>query len=177
MTEKEMIEKAIEAGFDRSAIVKTTDIPFDFAFRHYCEENICGQYGTNYSCPPVCGTYEQMQGKILNKKRALVVQSVNKIADFSEAEIRSAKNRHCNFAAELENKLHALGVDGFTVGACGCTLCEPCAKSYNMPCKFPEIRYSCMSAYCINVKALCEMCGLAYDLSPYLALFGMYIFD
>lgn len=172
-----MIEAAVKTGFDRAAVVKTEDVPFDFAFRSFCEQNICGQYGKNYSCPPDCGTYVQMRNKILSKKYALVVQSVNKIKDFSAPEFEPAKKRHCALATELENKYKALGIDGFTVGACGCTLCEPCAKTLNQPCKFPKLKYSCMSAYCINVKLLCETCGLKYDLSPRLALFGMYVFD
>ena len=177
MTEKMIIEVALRAGFEGAEIVKTEDIPFDYDFRRYCAENICGQYGANYSCPPDCGTCDELRDRILQRKMALVVQSVNKIADFSAAQIQSAKSKHCNFAVELERKLKFSGVDGFTVGACGCTLCEPCAKSLNLPCKFPERRYSCMSAYCINVKALCEKCGLAYDCRPHLALFGMYVFD
>lgn len=177
MNDKMMIEAALQTGFEAAVIVKTEDIPIDFNFRRYCEENICGQYGGNYSCPPDCGTCEQMQNRITSKRMALVVQSVNRIEDFSSPEIERAKKRHCGFAIELEKKLKALNIEGFTVGACGCTLCDPCAKKLDMPCKFPDHLYSCMSAYCINVKALCEACGLTYDLSPDLALFGMYVFD
>ena len=172
-----IIDAALQTGFDAAVIIKTKNIPFDFDFRHYCEENICGQYNENYSCPPDCGTREEMQEKIFGKRRALVVQSVNKIAEFSAPEFEWAKKRHCSFAVELERKLKALGVEGFTVGACGCTMCEPCAKKLNLPCTFPEYRYSCTSAYCINVRALSKACALKYDLSPDLALFGMYVFD
>ena len=172
-----MIDLAVKAGFERAAAVKTADIPIEFAFRGFCEQNICGQYGKNYSCPPDCGTPEQMRDKILSKKRALVVQSVNKIVDYSEKEIRSAKSRHCNFAVRLENLLKSSGVEGFTVGACGCTICNPCLKELSLPCKCPERAFSCMSAYCINVKKLCDTCGFEYNLSPHLALFGMYVFD
>ena len=177
MTDKNIIDAALQTGFNAAVFVKTEDIPFDFAFRRYCEENICGQYGENYSCPPDCGTCEEMRSKILSKKRALVVQSVNKIANYSEKEIQTAKSRHCGFAVKLETFLRDSGIEGFTVGACGCTLCNPCAKKLNMPCNFPDHLYSCMSAYCINVKALCEACGLTYDLSPDLALLGMFVFD
>ena len=177
MTYKNMIDAALQTGFEAAVIVKTEDIPFDIAFRRYCKENICGQYGANYSCPPDCGTGEEMQSRIISRKKALVVQSVNRITDFSSPEIERAKKRHCGFTIELEKKLKALNIEGFTVGACGCTLCDPCTKKAGKPCKFPERAYSCMSAYCINVKSLCEACGLSYDLSPDLALFGMFVFD
>lgn len=177
MTDKNMIDAAFQTGFNAAVVIKTEDIHFDFAFRRYCEENICGQYGENYSCPPDCGTCEEMQSRILSKKRALVVQSVNRIKDFTAPEIERSKKRHCGFAIELEKRLKISGIEGFTVGACGCTLCDPCAKKLNAPCRFPEHRYSCMSAYCINAKALCENCGFSYNLSPDLALFGMFVFD
>ena len=177
MTEKQMIEAALQTGFEAAAIVKTEDIPFDFSFRKYCEENLCGQYGANYSCPPVCGNCEEMRARIVNRKHALIVQTLNKISDYSASEIERAKRRHCEFALELEKKMKNSGINGFTVGACGCTLCSPCAKKLNLYCKFPQSAYSCMSAYCINVKQLCDKCGLTYDRSPDLALFGMYVFN
>ena len=38
-------------AFSAAAVVDTADIVFDPSFRPYCEENLCGQYGANYSCP------------------------------------------------------------------------------------------------------------------------------
>ena len=172
-----MIEAALQTGFEAAVVVKTEDIPFDFSFRKYCEENLCGQYGANYSCPPDCGNCEEMRARILNRKYALIVQSSNKISDYSASAVERAKRRHCELALELEKKIKSSGIDGFTVGACGCTLCNPCMKKLGIPCKFPKYSYSCMSAYCINVKKLCDKCGLIYDISPNLGLFGMYVFN
>ena len=47
VTEKEMIQWAIEEGFSSAAIVDTNQIVFDPSFRPYCAENLCGQYGAN----------------------------------------------------------------------------------------------------------------------------------
>ena len=177
MTKQQMIAAAVRTGFNAAAVIKTQDIPFDFAFRRYCEENVCVQYGANYSCPPDCGSCVELRDKILNRKNALVVQSVNTIADYSATEIELAKRNHRNLAAELNKIMNSRGISGFTIGACGCNLCDPCAKKLNMPCKFPQNAFSCMSAYCINVKELCKLCGLKYDCSPDLGLFGMYVYD
>ena len=56
MTEEKMQEFAVACGFEKTAVVRTEDLVFDPAFRPYCEENLCGQYGINYTCPPACGT-------------------------------------------------------------------------------------------------------------------------
>ena len=67
---------------------------------------------------------------------------------------------------------------GFMVGSGGCSLCKPCAIVRGEPCTFPDLRYSCMSAYCIFVRKLCEGCGIEYDGgSGLLTLYGMYVFD
>ena len=45
-------------------------------------------------------------------------------------------------------------------------------------CRFPEFQFSCMSAYCIFVKKLADVCGMDYDCGPgLLPFFGMYVFD
>ena len=51
MTDKELMHIAQENGFN-SAIISTKDIAVDYTFRTYCEDNLCGKYGANYSCPP-----------------------------------------------------------------------------------------------------------------------------
>ena len=60
MTAEQMVQYAYEEGFSAAAVVDTADIVFDPSFRPYCEENLCGQYGANYSCPPDCGTPEEI---------------------------------------------------------------------------------------------------------------------
>lgn len=70
------------------------------------------------------------------------------------------------------------GRAGFPVGASGCALCETCAIVEHEPCRYPDLYYSCMSAYCIFVRRLAEQCGMEYDCGPgLLAFFGMYVFD
>ena len=71
MNKTEIIELSIAEGFHSAEIIGTDKIVFDAAFRPYCEENLCGQYGVNYSCPPDCGTPEQMKQKVLTHKKSL----------------------------------------------------------------------------------------------------------
>lgn len=179
MKETEMIRLAIEEGFANAAIVDTADIVFDPSFRPYCAENLCGQYGINYSCPPDCGTPEEMKARILVHKKALVLQSMWQVRDYSDAPvIKQAKKGHNTAELRVVQALRKAGHDGVIVGASGCALCSPCALGQGEPCKYPDLRYSCMSAYCIFVKKLADKCGMEYDCGEgLLALFGMYAFD
>lgn len=179
MLEKDMIQYAIEEAFSAAEIVNTEDIVFDFSFRPYCEENLCGQYGANYSCPPDCGSPEAMKQRVLAHKKALVLQTIWEISDYSNMDlIKPAKAAHNAAEIRLVKRLRADGRDGFIVGASGCALCSPCKQVLGQPCAFPEYQYSCMSAYCIFVKKLADKCGMEYDCGDgLLAFFGMYIFD
>lgn len=179
MTEAEMIRLAISEGFAAVEITDTHRIVFDPTFRPYCEENLCGQYGVNYSCPPECGSVEEMKQRILAHKRALVLQTIWQVADYSDVPaIRHAKKSHNAAELRLVQKLRSAGHDGVIVGASGCALCTPCALTQGQPCRFPDLKYSCMSAYCVFVKKLADTCGMEYDCGEgLLGLFGMYVFD
>lgn len=179
MTYEQMIQYAIDEGFAGAAVVDTGDIVFDPSFRPYCEENLCGQFGANYTCPPACGSPEEMKHRILSHKHALVLQTIWEISDYSNAAaIKGAKKFHNEAAIRLAKRLRAGACPGFLVGASGCALCSPCGMTKGEACRFPDLAFSCMSAYCIFVKKLTDRCGLEYDCGEgLLAFFGMYIFD
>ena len=175
---KKIIEICLKEGFSDAAIVDTNAILFDAAFRQYCEENLCGHYGANYSCPPDCGTSEEMKQMVIKHKYALVLRTVWNIDDFkNDSLIKSAKRRHNDYTMRVIKLLEKQGHTGFMVGASGCTLCTSCLIKEGKPCPFPDRRYSCMSAYCIYVKDLAEKCGMVYDYKQgKLPLFSMYVY-
>lgn len=179
MTDEQMVTLAENCGFSAAAVVSTEKIVFDPSFRPYCEENLCGQYAANWSCPPDCGTPEEMKQRILTHKKGLVLQTLWEISDYTDKPaIKNAKGGHNQASIKLMNQLRKAGHDGFLVGASGCALCSPCKRKDNLPCAFPELKYSCMSAYCIFVRKLAEECGMEYNAGDgLLAFFGMYIFD
>lgn len=174
-----LIQYAVDEGFSDAAVVETRQIPVDPMFRPLCEENICGKYAVNYSCPPDCGTPEEMHRRILSRRRALVLQTIWQIPDLSDNNaIRSAKAQHNAATIRLAKRLRAEGTEGFIVGASGCALCEPCEIVNGKPCAHPDLQYSCMSAYCVFVRKLTEKCGIDYDCGEgLLAFFGMYVCD
>lgn len=178
MTEQAMIAAAVEEGFAGAAVIDTDKIVFDPMFRPLCEENLCGQYGVNHSCPPSCGTPEQMKQRVLAHKKALVLQTIWEIPDLQDKDaIKEAKLGHNQAALRLVKRLREQNCPGFLVGASGCALCSPCALKNGKSCVFPDKQYSCMSAYCVFVRKLAEECGLEYSPGDGLvAFFGMYVF-
>lgn len=179
MTTQQMLKLSYDEGFAAAEVVDTERIVFEESFRVYCEENLCGQYGVNYACPPDCGSCEEMKQRILSHKKALVLQTIWQVSDYSDKEtIKNAKASHNVSTVRLTKTLREMGVPGFPVGSGGCSLCKPCKLKAGLPCAFPDLRYSCMSAYCIFVKKLADECGMEYTPGEgLLALFGMYVFD
>ena len=164
MKKEQLIELALEKNFHAAAIIKTTELVFEPSFRAYCEENLCGQYGANYSCPPDCGTPESMKQQVLNYQYALVLQSVWDVTDYSDMEaINRTRNAHNEAQLQLLEELRALGFSGIMMGCGNCTLCDSCAIHTGEPCRFPEKRFSCLSAYCIEVKNMTDRCGMSYN--------------
>ena len=179
MQETKMVQWAAEEGFAAAAVINTDQIIFDPSFRPYCAENLCGQYGANYSCPPDCGSPEEMKQRILKHKKALVLQSISQVADYADTvAIKQAKKDHNAAEIRLVKRLRGEGCNGIIVGASGCALCNPCKQTLGEPCSFPDLKYSCMSAYCIFVKKLTDACNMEYTCGDgLLGLFGMYVFD
>lgn len=176
MTEQEMIRLAEELGFASAAVIDTEDIVFIPAFRPLCEENLCGKYGVNYACPPACGTVEEVAARVRSYRRALVLQTMWDIDDpMDVAQTKPAKTAHNRMALELKDRI---GGDGLVAGAGGCDLCRECALVHGEPCRFPDRKFSCMSAYCVFVQDLAQRCGMEYDCGPgVVGFFGMYCFD
>lgn len=175
MTDEMLLRIPAEEGFSAAALVNTSEIEFNPIFLQFCAENLCGNYGANYTCPPDCGTPEEMRARILAYPRALVMQTKWDITDYTDrAAISHAKKSHNEGMFRV---IERMGVPGTMAGASNCKLCDRCLRTDGLPCRFPEKRYSCMSAYCINVRALAERCGMEYACSDgRLAFFGLYAF-
>lgn len=177
MTDREILELAKSLGFT-GVFLSPSEIPVDEKYLVYCEENRCGNYGANYACPPDCGTPEEMHQKLLTAERALVLQSVWDIPDYGTPEVLTAKAEHNAALRRLMKELRKSGHPCFAVGYGGCNLCSPCKRrEEDQPCAFPELRMSCLSAYCVDVTLLAERCHLEFEWNPQkLRLFGMMMF-
>lgn len=174
MDDFKLLKLAETEGFS-AALIPTGEIPVEPKFRAFCEENRCGRYNANYSCPPDCGTVEEMHRQILSEPMAMIFTSKWDIDSWQDtAGIQYAKERHNAGIRRLLGAVRRAGYEGFAAGYNGCQLCSPCKRAEHEPCPFPEQRISCMSAYCIDVAALSQKCGLEFAWETgRLYLFGM----
>ena len=165
MINEEVLKKAaVELGFAEVAVIDTEELVFQPAFRICCEDNACGKYGVNYTCPPDCGSTDEMRERILRYRRALVLESMWDVDDpMDAAQTAPTKSQHNQWTRTLREMMDG---PNLMVGASGCSLCNPCMLPGGEPCRFPDQRWPCMSAYCIYVQRLAECCGMSYDCGP-----------
>lgn len=162
MTDRELIHWAQQEGFE-AAVVRGEDIPVNPTFRRFCEQNLCGNYGASYACPPDCGTVEEMRERLLSQDRVLVMEKTWEVKSFSDPEtVTRAKNGHNGALLRLMGQLRQQGYSCFGAGYNGCPLCSPCRHTLGEACPHPEERIACLSAYCVDVGALAEKCGLPF---------------
>lgn len=162
MDDKELVALARKAGFS-AGVIPADQVPVDGKFQAFCEENRCGQYNANYSCPPECGSVEEMFQKIRSAEKALVLMTQWPIDGYQDtAAIRNGKRSHNRAMLRLNAELAKLDQAGRCAGGSCCDLCEPCERRFDRPCLHPDLRFSCLSAYCVNVAELAGKCGLEF---------------
>lgn len=157
------VKAAKEEGFTHAVWMRAADLKFDHALRRFCEQNVCGNFGKNYACPPDCGTPEEMEAWTQGYEDVLVLQTVNPVEDWSDPEqVKSVKTRHNRISRNLIERMETEGLGGLSMLAGPCTYCSPCAIVEGAPCRFPGKRSSCLSAYCVVAEDLMKTCGLSY---------------
>lgn len=178
MTEDKLLKTAKECGFDEVRIIETDKLVFDSRFRQFCEMNYCGNYDNNYSCPPACGTPEELKERALKFSHGLVLQTITPVKDImDDDETKVIKHRHNEMTWNLIHKVEE-ELEKFLPAMAGpCGLCSPCAKKEGKPCRFPEKKASCLSTYCIQVDAMAKTCEMEYYCEGKVAFFSLLFFD
>lgn len=140
MDEKLLIETAMAVGFAHAAIMEVQDLVYIPEYRKYCEENICGNYKLMPTCPPNCGSSDDMYQHVLKYSKVLVLQTEMRLQKLDRQEYFATQREH-NYL--LDKLLEKLQLENCLVMSAG-----------------PWKKYSCMSAYCIDAAKMAESCNL-----------------
>jgi predicted metal-binding protein len=130
--------------------------------RAYCEENKCGSYGKNYTCPPYAGTLEEIREKLGRYNHGYLLQ-YSKEMDLKKSlkrVIRSKDDFH-RLILKMEEYMKSAGIKkvwGLIGGNCG--LCRECAVNKEKPCRYPEKARMSLEAAGIDVIGLLDKIGL-----------------
>ena len=137
---QKLISLAKEMGFSAAAVMKTKDIVIVPEWRKYCEQNRCGRYGVNPSCPPACGTVEEMTARLNRFDTARVLQTT---VDPEKIKQNGSKFDHNEKSEALLMRLNEIGINESDMITAG-----------------PYKQWSCVSAYCIDAQKMADKVGM-----------------
>jgi len=157
---KIIIKKALEAGFTDAAPLDLSTLELREDVRAACADNKCGQYGKNWTCPPACGSLEELRILISDYKQGIIVQTYGELEDefdFETTMVLEKKHRQTmeKFASELSEGYRVLAL-----GAGACRICAIC--SYPNPCVHEKRRISSMESMGLMVSDVCKRNRVEY---------------
>lgn len=160
------IEKlCLKLGVFGVSEIPVCKITFSPDLRILCEQNSCGRFARNYTCPPNIGKVDDLISKLKGYKRAVIWQNIYPLEDSFDFEgMMDGQKKHNAMTIKIANDVYEkLGRENALVlGAGGCTICDECALNTAEPCRNSELALSSLEAYGINVSELGNISSLKY---------------
>lgn len=166
MTNEELLTLAKSCGFDHVGMLNVAALEFNPAVRDMCAADRCRSYGRSWTCPPGCGTLEEISRRAAAYRRGVLLQSTGELEDDFDIETmmdteKRQKERFMAFV-ELVRDLHP---DCLPMSSGACTICPICTYP-DAPCRLPHLAIPSMEAYGLVVSQVCEDSGLPYYYGP-----------
>ena len=163
MLDRAMLEAlGREVGFTAVVPLDVSTIECKDKVREMCAADKCNRYGHNWTCPPVCGTLDEMRERLKPYTEGILVQTMGEVEDSMDFEgIADATKKH----GENFNRLFGMLRErypkmlGISAGSCG--RCKECTYP-DAPCRFPDKMTSSMEAYGMLVLEVCKLNNLQY---------------
>ena len=161
----DIVALCLELGASKAEEIPVSKLVFQPELRALCEQNHCGQYGRNYTCPPHVGEVNALIARLKAFRTAVIWQNIHPLEDSFDFEgMMAAKQKHTRMTQEIAGRVYAtLGHErALVLSAGGCGLCDPCAIQAQASCRHPDEALSSLEAYGINVSKIGEVSGLRY---------------
>ena len=166
MTNEELLKLAEECGFEHFGMLNVPALEFNPAVRDMCAAGRCGMYGKCWTCPPGCGTLEEIAARAVQYKRGVLLQTTGELEDDFDVEVmmdseKIQKERFKNFVTELRKTYP----NCLPMSSGACTMCPTCTYP-DEPCRAPHLAIPSMEAYGLVVSKTCEDSGMKYYYGP-----------
>jgi len=156
------VNQALQCGFSRAGALNMEALEFLPEVRQMCAANLCQSFGKRWTCPPACGSLEDISRKANAYNFGILVQTVGQMEDdFDYETIAETEKLHRRNFLRLLDQLRKSYPQMLPMGAGTCTICEECTYPEEV-CRFPEYAYPSMEAYGLFVSRICEKSGIPY---------------
>lgn len=166
MTDQQLMTLATEQGFDHTGMMNLPALYFDPAVREMCAADRCNNYGRCWTCPPGCGTLDEIAEKASRYHRGILLQSTGILEDDFDIDTMFETERlHKKRFLSLVEIIRRDYPDCLPMSSGGCSVCESCTYP-DAPCRFPHLAIPSMEAYGLMVSQVCKDSGLPYYYGP-----------
>ena len=146
MRKEEMERLAQDAGFTNMGVIPADHLVFEPSLRKYCEDNLCGNFGKNLSCPPACGTPEDMKKRTEAYETAWIFQTIAEVDWHDAKALKAVRDSHNARSRKLLNRLREEGISAYCMSA------EKMAEEAGLPYWCGEGRVGFFSLYLTGRK-------------------------
>ena len=158
----DLTDQALALGFSQAVVCTDLALTCHAELRAYCGPELCPTWGQNWVCPPGSGTLEHCQARVDQFHQGILLRSVTELVPPTPADVYqrlvAAHNQRVHAFVE---QIRAQTTSLLPLSTGGCGLCEQC--TYPAPCAHPDIKMESLSAYGIDVGAICASAGLPFS--------------
>ncbi|MBC3804017.1 DUF2284 domain-containing protein [Acetobacterium fimetarium] len=160
MLREKIINAINEVGFDEYKEISSSDIIFADAVFASCKANTCGNYGQNYSCPPLSGDMAENKQRFLKYAHAIIINKIVFLGKYYE-KMEESGAQVAELLDQLRQKLEDEPV--MIAGPGGCNLCKECAAKLSEPCRFPEQKRYSLEGSGMDIVSMSRKLGMTYN--------------
>ncbi len=164
----EQLTAITEKFFDHTKDITSSSVPFDEQVRVMCEQNMCGQLGKCWTCPPAVGSLETLHAGLSLFTRFMIFDKVYQLEDSYDWEgmVESQKDFTARVVAakkEIRPLLEESDPDFLILGAGSCSLCKTCSYLSQEPCRNPDDAVTSVEAFGIDAMTMMGQNNLKYN--------------
>ncbi|MDO4287700.1 MAG: DUF2284 domain-containing protein [Eubacterium sp.] len=153
---------ARELGIRECKLATTESLVFSPDTRRFCEQNVCGQLGKTWACPPAVGSYTDCVKICKSFKSMMVFSTVTDLKGrYNPQGWHEARIAHERATAVIAEEFRRDRSDCLVLSTEGCEVCERCTYPEG-PCVDPEHCYPSVEGYGILVMDVVKKLGMKY---------------
>ena len=140
-----------------------TKLEFNARIRWICE-NECPMFGKSWACPPAVGSVAECQAQCRRFDSCLMIATITEVADIANIdETLATRPEHEAITNQVGDLLRQQGIEPYILSTEACAECDRCAWLDGQPCRFPGRMHPCVESHGINLLAVLEELGLAFQ--------------
>ena len=164
MLNRELLEEQLsELPLYTYAYLEPEKLEFSDRVRWICEHE-CPMYGKSWACPPAVGSVAECQGKCLKYENCLMIATITEVRDIADLqETLDTRADHEKVTNQVRDRMREQGIQPYILSTEACAVCPRCAYLDGLPCRLPGKMHPCVESHGINLLAIIEEQGLAFQ--------------